>query len=175
MVNIAINDLGCAAAIPAGDPASSLAGGFATSVENLAKDPNLLILVDDRSGLFEALVDFRKERGETSVARSTAQSWSELLDAHAAAAKTPAERVVFDAHRLLAYTELGALDKAEAMLRTSEGDFPENYNPPARLARAYLDDKKFDDALEATDRALSKVYGPRRLRIYSLRSDILAA
>ncbi len=39
------------------------------------------------------------------------------------------------------------------MLLASERDFPEDYNPPARLARAYFEMKKrLDDAKAATTR-----------------------
>ena len=60
------------------------------------------------------------------------------------------------------------------MLEASERDLPDDYNPPARLAAAYRAMKKWDEALVASDRALAKVYGPRKLGIYSARADILS-
>ena len=60
------------------------------------------------------------------------------------------------------------------MLEASEKDLPEDYNPPARLANAYKAMKKWDEALAASDRAMAKVYGPRKLGVYSTRVDILS-
>ena len=51
------------------------------------------------------------------------------------------------------------------MLEQSEKDFPNDYNPPARLALAYKAMKQYDEALAASDRALAKVYGPRKIAV----------
>jgi tetratricopeptide (TPR) repeat protein len=61
------------------------------------------------------------------------------------------------------------------MLEASERDLPGDYNPPARLAVAYLEMKKPDEALAASNRALPKVIGPRRIRVLQTRSEIFAA
>jgi tetratricopeptide (TPR) repeat protein len=61
------------------------------------------------------------------------------------------------------------------MLELSEHDFPEDYNPPARLAAAYLAMKRYDAALSAITRALSLAYGPRKLRLWSLEADLWEA
>jgi tetratricopeptide (TPR) repeat protein len=61
------------------------------------------------------------------------------------------------------------------MLEQSERDFPDDYNPPARLALAYKAMKQYDKALAASDRALARVYGPRKLSVLSVRADIHAA
>ena len=49
------------------------------------------------------------------------------------------------------------------MLQASERDLPDDYNPPARLATAYKAMRRWDEALAASDRALAKAYGPRKL------------
>jgi tetratricopeptide (TPR) repeat protein len=54
-------------------------------------------------------------------------------------------------------------------------DFPADYDPPARLAAAYLAMKRYDEALVACRRALARAYGPRKLRLWSLEADILVA
>jgi tetratricopeptide (TPR) repeat protein len=69
---------------------------------------------------------------------------------------------------------MGAPEKAIPMLQQTEKDFPGDYNPPARLAIAYNAMKRWDDALAATDRAMARVYGPRKLRVYSARADAFA-
>jgi len=108
--------------------------------------------------------------------------WSAFLDGQAAAAKTPAERMVFDSHRLGVYIALGEPQRAIPMLKASEKDFPEDYNPPARLALAYEAMKDYEMALNASDKALSKAYGPRliglltvRARIYQEKGDLVSA
>ena len=60
------------------------------------------------------------------------------------------------------------------MLEASERDFPDDYNPPARLAVAYRAMKNYPRALAASDRALTKAYGPRRLGILRTRANIQA-
>ena len=73
------------------------------------------------------------------------------------------------------YTALGTPELAVPMLQASERDFPSDYNPPARLARAYLAMKRYDDAVVAIDRGIGLVYGPRALRLVSTKADILEA
>jgi tetratricopeptide (TPR) repeat protein len=137
-------------------------------------DPALRIAADDRSGLYISLLDARQDAKDEAGAKRVATEWSAFLDGAAAAAKTPEQRTVFDSHRLSAYRELGQPERAIPMLEASERDLPGDYNPPARLAVAYLWMKRWDEALGASDRALAKAYGPRKLGIYSTRADIFS-
>src|SRR5262249_27620023 len=57
-------------------------------------------------------------------------------------------------------------------LEQSQRDFPKDYNPPSRLSVAYRAMGKYDEALAATERALARAYGPRKIGIYRNRSDI---
>jgi tetratricopeptide (TPR) repeat protein len=138
--------------------------------ESLA-DPDVRIADDDRSSYMASLMDARKDAGDSTGARKAAEAWSTFLDGAAARAKTPDQRVVFDSHRLSAYIELAQPERAIPMLQQSQRDFPDDYNPPARLAAAYNAMKQWDDAIASTDRALKLAYGPRKLRIYSARYD----
>ena len=67
------------------------------------------------------------------------------------------------------------LSRAIPMLQASEKDFPKDYNPPARLAVALNAVKKYDEALAASDRALARAYGPRKIGILRTRAEIYAA
>ena len=58
--------------------------------------------------------------------------------------------------------------------RGTERDFPKDYNPPSRLSLAYKAMGKYDEALAATERALARAYGPRKIGIYRNRADIFA-
>jgi tetratricopeptide (TPR) repeat protein len=61
------------------------------------------------------------------------------------------------------------------MLQQSEREAPDDYNPPARLARAYLTLGQLEPAEAAIERALPHCEGPRKLRLFMLKSDILLA
>ncbi len=137
----------------------------------VAADLSLPILPDERSGLYTVLVSAREDAGDEAGARDVARQWAAFLDGEAGRAKTPAQRTVYDSHRLAAYMAMGEPQLAIPMLEASERDFPEDYNPPARLAVAYNDMKRWDDAIAASDRALADAYGPRKLRILQTRAD----
>ena len=96
-----------------------------------------------------------------------------FLEDAAAKAKTPEQRTVYDSHRLSAYIEVGTPEKAIPMLEQSAKDFPEDYNPHARLAAAYRAMKNYDQAIASADRALARAYGPRKLLIYRTKIDAL--
>ena len=73
-----------------------------------------------------------------------------------------------------AYLALKQPEKLIPILEQSERDFPKDYNPPSRLSLAYKAMGKYDEALAATERALARAYGPRKIGIYRNRSDIFA-
>jgi tetratricopeptide (TPR) repeat protein len=130
---------------------------------------------DDLSSSYRSLIQARKTAGDAVGARTDVEAWAAFLEAQAVAAKTPEQRAAFDSHRLDAYMELKQPERAIPMLQESEKDLPGDYNPPARLAVAYLEMKKLDEALAASSRALPKVSGPRRIRVLRTRSEIFAA
>lgn len=137
----------------------------------VASDLSLPIVADERSGLFGVLVSAREEAGDELGAKEVARQWAAFLEGEAARATTPAQRTVFDSHRLSAYLVMGDPERALPMLDASERDFPDDYNPPARLAVAYNEMERWDDAIAASDRALAHAYGPRKLRILQTRAD----
>jgi tetratricopeptide (TPR) repeat protein len=143
--------------------------------ERIVADANSPILADDRSDLYQYLVNALRGLGRADDAKKLAAPWAAFLEDRAAQAASPAARAVFDAHRLLAYVALGEPQRAVPMLEQSEHDFPTDYNAPARLASALLELKRYDDALSAVKRALGLAYGPRKLRLWSLEADIAMA
>ena len=146
-----------------------------TAAERAAADPDPHTLADDRSALYESLVEAKKELKDDAGAKAIAQTWATYLEGEAARAPNVAARAVFDPHRLNAYLAAGEPARAVPMLQHSEREMPDDYNPPARLARAYLEMKQLDDAQAAIQRASAKVYGPRSLRIFVLAADIAKA
>jgi tetratricopeptide (TPR) repeat protein len=167
--------LGCVDDLPKAAFARARVESLITRALQVAGDATAAMLPDDRSGLYEALVHALRAQGSAAEAHAQAQSWATFLEREASQAPTPAARAVFDSHRLLAYIELGQAERALPMLAQSERDLPNDYNPPVRLARANLELRRFPDALAAVDRALSRVYGPRKLRVFALKADILVA
>jgi tetratricopeptide (TPR) repeat protein len=125
--------------------------------------------------MYEVLVSAREVAGDSDGVKREAAAWARFLEREAARAATPEQRAVFDPHRLSAYLALGQPERAVAMLQESERALPKDYNPPARLAVAYKEMGRYDDALAATDRALARAYGPRKLRVLQTRAEIFAA
>jgi hypothetical protein len=165
--------LECASRLPPGDAARKTTSAIEETMRAMALDPAQPILADDRSGLFEALVEAKTDAKRPAEAKELATAWAAFLEREATQAQAPAARAVFDAHRLLAYLAIGAPERAVPMLDASERDFPADYNPPARLARAYQAMHRPADALAAIDRAIHRAYGPRILRLYALKADLL--
>jgi tetratricopeptide (TPR) repeat protein len=173
-VTVAAGGLDCALALKddARDKASRVAA-MEAEVRRVVSDPKATAAADDVSGAYSSLVEARRAAKDEAGTRRTLEDWAAYLEAAAARAQTPAQRTVFDSHRLAAYLDLGQPQRAVPMLEASERDFPRDYNPPARLAAAYQAMKEWDKALAASDRALRLVYGPRKLRVLDIKADVL--
>lgn len=173
--DVAVNALACAGALPKWSSKHQEIAPLVAIIRRTALDPNNPILADDRSGLFEALVAYYKAEGDTASARQMARAWATFLEEQAGRAPTKEARRVFDGHRLEAYLELGEPERAIPMLQETERDFPADATTPARLAMAYAAQQRWGEALVAIERALTRGYGPRMLRYYEQKSDVLFA
>jgi thioredoxin-like negative regulator of GroEL len=167
--------MGCAQDLPAGAPERGRLGELAALGEHVASDASQPILADDRSDLYDYVVGALRALGRGDDVKRVARAWAVFLERQAAIAPVPAARAVFDAHRLLAYIALGEPVRALPVLEQSERDFPDDYNPPARLAAAHLAMGRHDEALAAVKRAMGRAYGPRKLRLWSLEADVYEA
>ena len=171
--NVAGSGLGCALQLPKEAPRrAERVAALEQATREVLADTTLPLSGDDRSGLYISLLDARDDANDSLGHQRVAEQWSAYLDGEAARAKTPAARAVYDPHRLSAYIEIGHAERAIPMLEQSQRDFPDDYNPPARLALAYRALKRWDEALAASDVAMSKAYGPRKLTFYTARSDM---
>jgi len=132
------------------------------------------LLADDRSGLYELLVEHHEQSGDQDAVRTLSAKWWDFLEQESSHAKTAEARAALDSHRVLAAQKLGDPARAIAALEASERDLPADYNAPARLAVVYRSLGRYDAALAANQRALARVYGPRRLRILEIEAGILA-
>jgi tetratricopeptide (TPR) repeat protein len=171
--NVAASGLFCALEIPKEKPGrAELVAGLAAASRQLVARPRKDLAGDDVSAVYESLASERGDAKDEAGKKKVLQERAAFLEAAAARAKTPDARAVFDSHRLGTYLELGEPHRAIGMLQASERDLPDDYNPPARLAVAYRAMKKYDEALAASERALVKAYGPRKLGILQTRADI---
>jgi tetratricopeptide (TPR) repeat protein len=171
--NVAASGLSCALELPAEDPSrADLVKSLAAASREIVTAPRKDLAADDVSAVYETLASERQDAKDEQGRRRVLQERARYLEAAAARAKTPEARAVFDSHRLGTYLELGEPERALPMLQASERGLPDDYNPPARLALTYKAMKRYDDAIAASDRALAKAYGPRKLGILQTRADI---
>ena len=174
--NAAMVGLSCAlGASPEASWKKEAVAALEVRVREALAPPSIPMGEDDQSGLYEVLVQARQQAEDTAGKQQVAQEWAAMLEAAAARAPSAEARSVFDSHRLGAYLALGEPERAVSMLQASERDLPADYNPPARLAVAFAALERYDEALAANDRALARVYGPRKLRVLAGRADILLA
>jgi len=176
LANATTMAIGCAASMPPENPQrQELLKAFDAKGREVLAPPPIDMPADDRSGLYEAMVEGRAEMGDEAGSKALAAEWIAFLEGEAAKAPNPEARTVFDSHRMSAAMMLNDPMRVVPALEQSEKDLPGDYNPPARLAVLYRMLGRLDDALAANDRALAKVQGARRLRVLSDRSTIQAA
>jgi tetratricopeptide (TPR) repeat protein len=174
--SLAGSGLDCALGLPESDAGrAGQVAAFTKDVRASLDDPALRLAADDRSALYSSLFDEREDAKDEAGARKIADAWVDELSADAARAATPEQRTALDPDRLGAFTAAKRLEEAIPMLEQSAKDFPQDYNPPARLAHVYFLLKRYDEAMASSDRALSLVYGPRRIRVLSERAEIQQA
>jgi len=119
--------------------------------------------VDDRA---DALAVLAAEVGKQDPARrrQLLERQLKLLEDAAAEAPGPQEASTFDYTRMNTYLALGRGEKAIALLSQRMVELPDNYEPAARLAQAFLALDKPNRARGPLQRAVKQSYGPRRLR-----------
>ena len=139
------------------------------------EDSKIPLSGDDRSGLYETLISAREAVKDEEGAHKLREQWAAFLEGEAKKARTAEQRAVYDSHRMSAYMALKQPERAIPMLEESERDFPNDYNPPARLGTIYRTMGKYDEALAAYDRALTKAYGPRKIGILRGKAETYAS
>jgi tetratricopeptide (TPR) repeat protein len=113
------------------------------------------ILGDDTSSLYQQLAEtYRRDKDEEDATR-VATAWLQYLQVVSVA--------VF----------LHKPELALAEVQRAERELPGDYNPPRLLATIYRQMHRYDDAVEACDRAIAKAYGAPKARLYSTKGHIL--
>ncbi len=164
----------CAAKAKDVPGAKELLAAALKRIETLAGDAKAALSVDDRSDLYAYLADRLDELGRHEEAVAVMRKRSAMLETAAAAAPDATTAATFDAHRTDTYLYLGEPAKAEALLATREKEMPTDYNPPARLARVLLEEKRAHEAEAAVNRALALMtQGPRKVGVLGLKARIL--
>ena len=172
--NVAGSGLDCALSMKDDDPRKAgLVAALARDARSVLEGPKAGLAADDVSAVYQTVAEERQAAKDEAGEKTVLEAWATYLETEAAKAKTPAERTVFDAHRTTVCLALGQPERVVPALLASEKDFPDDYNPPQRLAIAYGAMKKYDDALAASDHAMARAYGPRKLVVYRTRVDLL--
>jgi len=169
--SVAVTGLDCALSAEDGAPwrAAAVATLEGAVRDALSSDG---LLDDDRSGLYSALVDARDQQNDEAGGKAAALSWLDWLDLQARSAPSVEARAALDGYRVGAAERAGAPERVLAAIQASERELPNDYNPPARLAAVLRQMGRYDEALAASDRALSKVYGPRTITVLDARATI---
>lgn len=167
----------CASALPKDDP--DVVRLRVRSIQRLSvllARSDAPLSADDRSDGYAALIELLDAAGRHGDAETFARKRAAVLEAAAARASDATQAAIYDPHRTETYLYLQQPEKAEKLLAAREKEMPDDYNPPARLARVLLEEHKLPEAEAAVDRALSKMTrGNRRVGILGLKARILAA
>jgi tetratricopeptide (TPR) repeat protein len=169
--NVAANGLSCASEKPENRATLDALEKDARETLNNSKIP---LSADDKSQIYDSLVSARLALMDEEGAHKLREEWASFLEGEAKKGKTPEQRAVFDSHRLNIYMDLKQPERAIPMLTESERELPDDYNPPARLGLVYRTMGRYDEALAAYDRALKKVYGPRKITVLRGKADTYA-
>jgi tetratricopeptide (TPR) repeat protein len=167
----------CTIALPKDDPDAAKMRQLAIErIDDLVHRKEAPLAADDRSDALATLASMYDVGGKHVQAVLTMRERAQILESAAAAAPDATMASTFDPHRTETYIYLGEPQKAEQLLAQREKEMPEDYNPPARLARVFLEEKKLEEAEAAVDRALAKMTrGQRRVGILGLKAKILTA
>jgi tetratricopeptide (TPR) repeat protein len=171
--NIAASALNCALSLPADHPERPMwAAEWEKTTLMIVQDESVPMAPDDRSGMYGVLVWAREDAGDEKGHKMVANLWADFLERAAAAAPTPEARSTYDSHYISACIEAGDPARAVPHLEQSQRDFPDDYNPPARLAIAYKYMEEWDKGIAASQLALARAYGPRKLLVWRYLADL---
>ena len=167
----------CAQNLPKGDPDAVRMHELAMArLREILARPDAPLAADDRSDGLANLAEMLDAAGKHPEAIAAMEERAQVLEKAAGAAPDATMASTFDAHRVDTYLYLKAPEKAEQLLAQREKEMPEDYNPPARLARVLFEQQKLAPAEAAVDRALSRMdRGQRRVGILGLKAKILQA
>ena len=126
---------------------------------------------DDQADACDKLSAAFSALGDAAAGRRATEARLAVLD-RAAAGKPPEIALTYDWARTDALLQLGRAEEALAIATQRERELPENYNPPHYRAKAFKALGRWQEGLDAVERALSLAYGPRRIGLLTLKADL---
>lgn len=138
----------------------------------LKADAAAPLSADDRSDLMLNLREALDKLGRADEAKAIAAEQAAFLDDAAAKATDPRVAMTFNWHRAEVYVYLGKPADIVAALEASATALPDEYDPPYRLAWVYVKAGKLPEAKRWIDQAMTKAYGPRKVRVANLAVEI---
>jgi hypothetical protein len=173
-VDFAAYALECADEAPTGSAsAAELRRGLVSLLTPLCESGSLELSPDDRADACDKLAAAHTSLDDAARARAATLSRLAILDA-AAAGKPPEIALTYDWARTDALIALGRAEEALALASQRERELPGNYNPPHYRAKSLKALGRWQEGLDALERALSLAYGPRRIGLLTLKADLLA-
>jgi tetratricopeptide (TPR) repeat protein len=113
---------------------------------------------NDRFQLFQNIMNTYDLSGDSVAMRRWGDRW--LGEIERTVARNDDERTALDVARVDAVSEMGAPERAIAALQASERAMPGSYNACLRLAQVLTQARRYDEAIAACDRGLTRVDGP---------------
>jgi len=126
---------------------------------------------DDQADACDKLAGALTALGDGTAGRRATEARLAVLD-RAAAGKPPEIALTYDWARTDALLQLGRAEEALAIATQREKELPDNYNPPHYRAKAFKALARWQEGLDAIERALSLAYGPRRIGLLTLKADL---
>jgi len=173
-VDFALTVASCAEQISGLKQQKEIRGLVIARLRALVEKPHPEASIDDRADALSGLASVLEREGQRSAAKKLHEQRIALLEQAAAQAPSPEVAATYDYGRVVSYVALQRHDDAVAMLTARIAEFPDNYEPHARLASVLHKQEKWGPALTAVNRALELSYGPRRLRYLKLKAAIQA-
>lgn len=161
----------CTAKAPSAVAHGALRVRLSKALDAVIDDAQAPLAIDDRGEALRIARVVAEARGEGEAAKAYALRQRALLD-EAARAATPAVAMTWHWPRAEVYAYLGVPGELVADLERSVSALPDEYDPPYRLAWIQLQAKQPDKARVAALRALERVYGPRKARVWQLLARI---
>jgi len=125
-----------------------------------------------RAALYGSLLATRTTLKDEEGEKRLANSMFQFLESARAKVPTAQERSALDSFLVRSATTLGRLPQVLPYLQASERELPESPAASAVLANAYASLNRFDEALAAIDRAISKAPPVLRVSLVSAKAGM---
>lgn len=165
--------LTCASRLPAGELQTNARRAAVTRLHAITRQPPADASADDRADALAILASGLLDVGDVEGARRARVARIAVLERAAASAGSPDAAATYDYARAMAFVGLGRPEEAIALLEQRERQMPSSYEAPAHLAEVLARIGRSQQALGAIERAISRAYGPRRLKYLRFRADLL--